>query len=85
MLALHLPADIEKRLDELARKTGRSKSDYVQEAIVEHLDDRRSATVGKELDLEDLYLAEERLREVQDGTSRTIPLADLMKIHGMEN
>ncbi|WP_313192256.1 DUF6290 family protein [Shinella zoogloeoides] len=74
MLALHLPADIEKRLDELARKTGRSKSDYVQEAIVEHLDD-----------LEDLYLAEERLRELQDETSRTIPLADLMKIHGMEN
>jgi len=74
MLALHLPADIERRLDELARKTGRSKSDHVREAIVEHLDD-----------LEDLYLAEERLRELQDGTSHTTPLADLMKIHGMDN
>lgn len=74
MLALHLPADIEKRLDELARKTGRSKLDYVREAIVEHLDD-----------LEDLHLAEERLRELQDGTTRTTSLGELMKTHGMEN
>ncbi len=74
MLALQLPADIEKRLDELARKTGRSKSDYVREAIVEHLDD-----------LEDLYLAEERFRELQEGTAGTTSLADLMKSHGMEN
>lgn len=74
MLALHLPADIEKRLDELARKTGRRKLDYVRKAIVEHLDD-----------LEDLHLAEERLRELQDGTTRTTSLGGLMKTHGMEN
>ena len=74
MLALHLPADIEKRLDELARKTGRSKSDYVREAVVEHLDD-----------LEDLYLAEERLRELHAGTADTTSLTDLMKTYGMEN
>lgn len=74
MLAVHLPADIEKRLDELARKTGRSKSDYVREAIVEHLDD-----------LEDLHLAEERLRELQDRATGTTSLAELMKSHGMEN
>jgi RHH-type rel operon transcriptional repressor/antitoxin RelB len=51
MLALRLPPEIEKRLDELARKTGRTKSFYAREAILEHLDD-----------LEDLYLAEERMR-----------------------
>jgi len=74
MLAVNLPADLEQRLDELARKTGRSKSDYVRDAIVEHLDD-----------LEDLSLAEERLRGLQEGMDSTVSLADLMKIHGMEN
>jgi RHH-type rel operon transcriptional repressor/antitoxin RelB len=52
MLALRLPPDIEKRLDDLSRKTGRSKSYYAREAILEHLDD-----------LEDLYLAEQRMRD----------------------
>jgi predicted DNA-binding protein len=33
MLALRLPADLEKRLEELARKTGRSKSYYARLAI----------------------------------------------------
>ena len=50
MLALRLPAEIEKRLDEIATKTGRSKSYYAREAILLHLDD-----------LEDAYLARERL------------------------
>lgn len=44
MLALRLPKDIEDRLDALAKKTGRTKSFYAREAILEHLDD-----------LEDLY------------------------------
>ena len=50
MLALRLPPEIEERLDELARKTGRSKSFYAREAILQHLED-----------LEDIYLAERRL------------------------
>ncbi|MEC9343769.1 MAG: TraY domain-containing protein, partial [Pseudomonadota bacterium] len=33
MLALRLPADIEKRLDDLAKKTGRTKSYYARQAI----------------------------------------------------
>ena len=51
MLALRLPPEIENRLDELARKTGRSKSFYAREAILKHLDD-----------LEDVFLAERRLQ-----------------------
>lgn len=74
MLTVNLPADLEQRLDELARKNGRSKSDYVRDAIVEHLDD-----------LEDLDLAEQRLRELQEGKDSTVSLAELMKIHGLEN
>jgi RHH-type transcriptional regulator, rel operon repressor / antitoxin RelB len=50
MLALRLPPDIEKRLEELAAKTGRTKSFYAREAILAHLDE-----------LEDAYLAKQRL------------------------
>ncbi len=51
MLALRLPEDIEKRLAALAKKTGRTKSFYAREAILEHIEE-----------LEDFYLAEDRLR-----------------------
>lgn len=50
MLALRLNPEIEERLDRLAKKTGRTKSYYAREAILEHLDD-----------LEDTYLALQRL------------------------
>jgi RHH-type rel operon transcriptional repressor/antitoxin RelB len=51
MLALRLPPEIEKRLDQLAKRTGRTKSFYAREAILRHLED-----------LEDYHLAERRLR-----------------------
>lgn len=50
MLAIRLPEDIENRLASLAAKTGRTKTFYVKEAILEHLDD-----------IEDKYLAINRL------------------------
>ncbi len=50
MLAIRLPEDIEKRLTELASKTGRTKTFYAKEAILEHLDE-----------IEDKYLALNRL------------------------
>jgi RHH-type rel operon transcriptional repressor/antitoxin RelB len=62
MLALRLPPDIEKRLARLAAKTGRSKSYYAREAILEHLGD-----------LEDAYLALERLK----ANAEPIPLEEL--------
>ena len=51
MLALRLPPDIEERLSELARKTGRTKSYYAREAILAHLGD-----------LEDAFIARRRLK-----------------------
>jgi RHH-type rel operon transcriptional repressor/antitoxin RelB len=39
MLALRLPPDIEKRLDALAKKTGRTKSYFAREAILRHIED----------------------------------------------
>jgi len=37
MLAIRLPEDIEHRLNLLAAKTGRTKTFYAREAILEHL------------------------------------------------
>jgi len=74
MLAIRLPEEIEKRLDALAKATGRTKTYYAREAILEHLDD-----------LEDIYLAEQRLADIHAGRVTTIPLEEVMKRHGMEN
>jgi RHH-type rel operon transcriptional repressor/antitoxin RelB len=72
MLAIRLPAEIEKRLTVLAKETGRTKSFYVREAILEHLDD-----------LEDIYDAEHQLAEIHAGRVKTIPLEEVMKEYGM--
>ena len=72
MLAVRLPADIENRLDELARRTGRTKTFYVREAILEHFDD-----------LEDIYLAEQRLEEIRSGRSPTLTLEEVERDLGL--
>ncbi|MBI5816098.1 MAG: ribbon-helix-helix protein, CopG family [Nitrospinae bacterium] len=38
-VAVRMPDDMVKRLDKLARKTGRGKSYYIREAVSEFLDD----------------------------------------------
>ena len=72
MLAVRLPPSVEKRLDKLARRTGRTKTFYVREAILRHLED-----------LEDLYAAEQALERVRSGEDDTITLEDAMKRHGV--
>lgn len=74
MLAIRLPAEIEARLEALAKATGRTKTFYAREAILEHLSD-----------LEDVYLAEQRLLEIQSGKTKTLPLADVMRRYGLED
>lgn len=69
---LRLPEDLNLRLGNLADKTGRSKTFYMLEAIREHLDD-----------LEDLYLAEQRLIEIRAGRSRTVSLDDAERNLGL--
>jgi RHH-type rel operon transcriptional repressor/antitoxin RelB len=69
MLAIRLPPEIEERLTKLAEKTGRTKTYYAREAILQHLDE-----------LEDAYLALERLekpskRWTQDEVERELGLA----------
>jgi RHH-type rel operon transcriptional repressor/antitoxin RelB len=66
MLALRLTPDLEKRLDCLAKKTGRTKSYYVREAIVEHLADLELAYLALEAKKNPgrTYSAEEMKRAV---------------------
>lgn len=71
MIAVRLPAAIEKRLDRLAKRTGRAKSFYVREALLNHLED-----------LEDIYIAEKRLEDLRAGRSHTVPLEEVMREHG---
>lgn len=71
-VSLKLPDEVVDRLDKLAKLTGRSKTSYMIEAITEHLDD-----------LEDLYLAEQRLLEVKAGRSKTHTLEDVERSLGL--
>jgi RHH-type transcriptional regulator, rel operon repressor / antitoxin RelB len=70
MITVRLPPDVEKRLKKLARKTGRTKTFYVREAILQHLDD-----------LEDYYLAVQRLEENLPGG----PLQDVERRLGLQD
>ena len=72
MLAIRLPPDIEERLERLARATGRTKTCYAREVILEHLDD-----------LEDLYLAEQRLIDNRAGRSQTCTFEEVERELGL--
>lgn len=72
-LSIRLPDAVEARLESLAAATGRSKTYYVTEAVLEHLDD-----------LEDIYLAEKRLEDRRAGRTQGIPLEEVMQRYGME-
>ncbi|MEM9243187.1 MAG: ribbon-helix-helix domain-containing protein [Pseudomonadota bacterium] len=58
MLAVHLPTDLEHRLVRLAKKTGRSKSHYIKQALTSFLEDK-----------EDYLLATQRFEEKNDTVS----------------
>ncbi len=74
MLTIRLPADIEKRLEQLAKATGRTKTFYAREAILRHLED-----------LEDVYFAEQALIELREGRSRTYTLEEVARDLGLED
>lgn len=66
MLAIRLDPDLEKRLNKLAKKTGRTKTFYARAAIEEYIDD-----------LEDYFLAEDRMKGI--GPSDMISFDDMMR------
>ena len=71
-VSLRLPDDVKERLEQLAALTGRSKTFYMLEAIREHIDD-----------LEDLYLAEQRLVEIRAGRSKTYSVEEVERSLGL--
>lgn len=73
-VSLRVPLDLVARLDDLAKATGRSKTFYMLEAIREHIDD-----------LEDLYLAEQRLVEIRAGRSKTHSLDEVEQLLDLAN
>ena len=72
MLAVRLDKELEDRLERLAEKTGRTKTFYARAAIEAHLDD-----------LEDFFLADERLKDFR--SEEAIPLADLKAELGLDD
>lgn len=71
-MSLRLPADVEDRLAALSTLTGRSKTFYAIEAIVEHIDD-----------LEDAHLSSEVRAKVRAGAESRVPLSQLLAEYGL--
>ncbi|MGH9556330.1 MAG: type II toxin-antitoxin system RelB family antitoxin [Terriglobales bacterium] len=69
MLTVRLSAALEKRLERLARRTGRNKSFYVKLALAEFLDEQ-----------EDSLVAMSRLED----SMPSIPLAEVVKRLGLD-
>jgi len=70
-LAVRLPDDLEKRLQGLAKKTRRTKSSFVCEALAEYLQDQ-----------EDYYDALEISQRVDKGLEKTYTLDEASKMLG---
>lgn len=72
--SIRMSEEVRDRLDFLAKRTGRTKTYYIQEAIAEKLED-----------LELYYLAEERLKKSRAGKSKTYTLDEVIKKYGLED
>jgi RHH-type transcriptional regulator, rel operon repressor / antitoxin RelB len=68
MLALRLPKDLERRLEKLARSTGRTKSYYAKQAIAQFLEER-----------EDYLLGVSVLERLESGKEATVTLRELQR------
>ena len=74
MLAIRLPLDIETRLENLAKSTGRTKTYYAREAILEYIGD-----------LEDVYMAQQQMEDIRSGKTKTIPFDEILKNYDLAN
>jgi len=73
-VSLRLPEDVKVRLERLAKRTGRSKTFYLIEAITEKI-----------ADLEDAYLADEIARRVRAGKEKTWSLDEVERVLGLDD
>lgn len=61
MISVRLGEELEQRLEALAKATGRSKTYYVREALIQKLED-----------MEDLYMAEAVMERIVSGEEKVI-------------
>ena len=73
-ISIRLPDDIDRRLDFLARQTGRTKAFYIREALA-----------GKIDDLEDYYLAADVLERIRKREEATYSSAEVRKDLGLDD
>lgn len=73
-ISIRLPADLDRRLDFLARQTGRTKAFYIREALLAKIDD-----------LEDYYLAADVLERIRKGEEATYPATMVRKDLGLDD
>ncbi|MHB9072025.1 MAG: type II toxin-antitoxin system RelB family antitoxin [Desulfobaccales bacterium] len=71
-LSIRLPEEINKRLDLLARQTGRTKAFYIREALAKMIDD-----------LEDYYLAADILERIRKGKESTYSTTEVREDLGL--
>lgn len=74
MVVIRISEDIETRLDNLAKRTGRTKTYYVREAIEAHL-----------ADLEEAYLAENVLEKIRSGQEKLISLEEVVAQYDLDD
>ncbi len=71
-LSVRIPAELEKRLSDLSKKTHRSKSSFVCEALREYLEDQ-----------EDYYEALAIKERMKKNNEKSYSLEEVMKILGI--
>lgn len=73
-LTLRLPDEMNKRLNDLSLKTGRTKTYYAKEALEQYIEE-----------MEDIYLAEAALEEHRKTGNQTISFEELGAELGLED
>jgi RHH-type rel operon transcriptional repressor/antitoxin RelB len=71
-LSIHLPEDISARLKAICERTGRTQDETILEALQEHLED-----------VEDIFVADQRLADLRAGRSRTYSLDEVERELGL--
>ena len=72
--SIRLPEDIERRLEAMAKKTGRSKAFYIREMILRQIDK-----------MEDYYLAAGEVERLREGQFRTFTAQEVRHDLGLED
>jgi len=74
MLTLHVPDDVVAHVEPLAKAMGKTAKEYLNDAFFELLED-----------LEDAQIADQNLKDIRDGKSRTYSSEELRKELGLDD